>query len=178
MSSNDAVAVTADGSMIARADRRPRRLLWAGIVLIWLATGLIAAALGIIGTVVARLAWSLSECLGTPCPPKGPPPGAEILVVAAAVAVPALLIAGLVAFAPTRRAYTISTGAGVLLVAVLVVAHVQAGLLPDLPAFLEAVVVEPLDALAFIVTQMTDVLLASIVVIASVIARRRTSQSG
>lgn len=157
------------------AHRPPGRLLWGVIVIAWLATSVGAVAIGIAGFLLTRAAWALSECLGQPCPPKGPPPGPEILIVHGVAAVVAFLVASLVAFVPTRRVYGISAGAGGAFLAVLMAAHLQSGGFVSLPVLLQAMVVQPLDALAYAMNQVPDLLITSVIVIASVAARRRVA---
>jgi hypothetical protein len=158
--------------------RSQGRRLWGGIVIAWLATSVGSVVLGGVGFMLQNAAWALAECLGSPCAPKGPRPGPEILVVALAIAVIAFAIALLVAFVPTRRVYGISLGASALLLTVLTVAHAQGDLLlwlPDLPL---ALATSPFETVTFVLAEVPDLLLVVAIVVASAMARRRSLRTG
>lgn len=160
----------------ATPGKRPGRLLRATILLGWLAISVGSAALSVVLFAVERLAWSLSECLDPGrCAPRGEPPGPEILIVGAVVAVPALLLIFLVGLAPTRRTYTISFGAASLLFAMLIAARAQVGNLVPLPDLVAAFAQQPMEALAYVLGQIPDLLVVLAVALASRSARRNTS---
>ena len=177
---------TEDSVLTPRADvtgtpphisaHRPGRLVRAAILLGWLLISVGSATLGVVGFAAQRLAWSLSECLSPgQCPPRGDPPGPEFLIVGAVIAMPALLLVFLVGLAPTRRTYSISLGAGVLLLISFIAIHSQADHLVPLPDLLAAFIQQPLEALVFVLGQFPDLLVALAMVLASAAARRSAS---